>query len=75
MKSTIIETTKQHIFMVIKTMEVEEKTLPVIDNSEENNSKKEKILTLLFPPQSQPTEGKENRKDKNKPPTKVVFTF
>ncbi|KAK6629663.1 hypothetical protein RUM43_003481 [Polyplax serrata] len=54
-------------------MEVEEKTLPIIEGSEESNPKKEKILTLLFPTEPQQTEGKGNRKDKNKPPTKVVI--
>lgn len=52
-------------------MEVEENSLPIVDNNDENNPKKGKLLTLLFPTESQPTEGKEAKRDKNKPPSKV----
>lgn len=53
-------------------MEVEETTLPVIESSDENNAKKGKFLTLLFPSEAVPAEGKDVKKDKNKPLTKVI---
>lgn len=50
-------------------MEVEEQaTPPVEEKTLESSSTKSKILTLL-----NPSEGKEAKKDKNKPPTKVVI--
>lgn len=53
-------------------METEDKTLPTLEKSDGNTPKKGKILTLLFPTEALPAEAKETKKDKNKPPTKVI---
>lgn len=52
-------------------MEVEEQAPPPVEEkAEETSSTKGKILTLL-----NTSEGKEAKKDKNKPPTKVLKLY